>query len=269
MVTAYFDDSGTHDQSNVVVWAGVFGTPEQWKALDTDWRAKLKEPSPAIPAKEPIKTFHMHHCFNSTGEFEGWSRTETDFLVHELMQIILKHEISGYGFGVWRPDFDDLVSPDFFPMIGDPEGLCLRAVYTQSVEWVQRYTTEDRISYVFDDRPHRANENKLIFKAIKETRDARDQRPKLDEVTFGSASEVVPLQVADLFAWETYRGCVLLRDTNTHEPMRRPLSQLGESKRFAIQYANRDVISKIVAMAAEESSAFHEKFKKYMDGKAD
>src|SRR6266508_867733 len=86
MLTAHFDDSGTHDNSEVVVWAGLFGNEHQWKYFEELWRAKLAEPS---PGKLPLSRFHMYDCQQLDGEFAGWNRTATDFLVHELGGIIL------------------------------------------------------------------------------------------------------------------------------------------------------------------------------------
>jgi hypothetical protein len=72
MLIAYFDDSGSHTDSDVVIWNGLFGNHYQWRLFNELWEAKLKDPS---PGKEPLKRFHMFECQNSLGEFSGWSRT--------------------------------------------------------------------------------------------------------------------------------------------------------------------------------------------------
>ena len=84
MLEAYFDDSGTHDDSEIVLWAGLFGNRYQWEFFNQLWAKKLADPSPGKP---PIKRFHMVDCYNSTGEFAGWRRAATDFLAHELTNV--------------------------------------------------------------------------------------------------------------------------------------------------------------------------------------
>ena len=88
MLTTYFDDSGTHDDSDVVIIAGLSGNQYQWEAFENAWRAKLENPSPGKP---PLSRFHMYECQNALNEFAGWGRTATEFLAHELGQIIIRN----------------------------------------------------------------------------------------------------------------------------------------------------------------------------------
>jgi hypothetical protein len=109
MLAAYFDDSGTHKDSDIVLMAGAFGFPNQWDMFSEKWAKKLADPSPGKP---PLSRFHMTECQAATGEFAGWSRTETDFLVHELGTIILACGIYGFGGAMSRKSYDQLVVGD-------------------------------------------------------------------------------------------------------------------------------------------------------------
>jgi hypothetical protein len=57
VIECYFDDSGTHDASPVVVWGGVAGHAHYLDKLDKMWRALLQQP---CEGKRPIKSFSSY-----------------------------------------------------------------------------------------------------------------------------------------------------------------------------------------------------------------
>jgi len=44
MLRAYFDDSGTHDGSKIVVVAGIMGSESELLSLELLWRELLNDP---------------------------------------------------------------------------------------------------------------------------------------------------------------------------------------------------------------------------------
>jgi hypothetical protein len=113
----------------------------------------------------------MTECQSASGEFSGWSRVATDFLVHELTDILLRTALRGYGGAVPRKDWDELIKGDLLALHGDAEGRCVRNVYVYSINWAEVRAGGTSISYVFDDRPHRNNDNSLIFDIFRSLHD--------------------------------------------------------------------------------------------------
>jgi hypothetical protein len=98
MLGAYFDDSGTHQDANVVLVAGVFGTEWQLRSLDQLWQRNIS--NPLCGRKPPVRRFHAFDCDNSMGEFAGWKRVQTDYFCHQLRNTIICSPLTGLQFRV-------------------------------------------------------------------------------------------------------------------------------------------------------------------------
>jgi len=99
MLAAYFDDSGTHDDSAVVSWGGFVGTDTQWTAFNAAWRTKLAAP---LPGKPLLRKFGLADCERRRNEFFGYSGAESDLLQNEMREIIVKHRLLGVCYSVDR-----------------------------------------------------------------------------------------------------------------------------------------------------------------------
>jgi hypothetical protein len=104
---------GTHDQYDIVLVAGIFGTEGRLDCLDRNWKRHLNFVLDGC--RSPLRRFHAYDCYNSTGEFLGWSRTET---CHQLRTEIIQAEVAAYGIGCSRKDYDELVAGDYRAILG-------------------------------------------------------------------------------------------------------------------------------------------------------
>jgi hypothetical protein len=247
MLRAFFDDSGTHEgghwgPSKVVAVAGIFGTEAEMRGLEEGWRQHLARP--LCGTKPPLSRFHMTECQDSRGEFAGWTRTEADYFCHQLGTVIIESGVSAYGMACFRKDWDDLIVGDVRAILGDAEGNCVRNCFLKAATWAQMYTFDPEMMFFIDDRPHRQRENRLVFNVF-ETQSMPP--PELIGLSFVTSHKVIPLQAADLIAWEFYQyaldtlsaGKLILPKRNQFHRLRQEIAV------FDLQIARRESIQRI------------------------
>jgi hypothetical protein len=216
VLQAFFDDAGTHDSAEVVVWGGFVGTDEQWFDLDEKWRAKLAIPF-AKPElwKPPLSRFHLSPCAALDGEFKGYTRAESDSIQHDFRQIICDSGVVGISYSIDRPAYERLVTGDAQEFLGDAEqacfGACFNGAFAQSAK---HFPAEDRLMIVFDWVTDAARQAKLRAVADR-VEQAPGSRPHIVGAYFGKVINNTPLQAADIIATENYWDAqAFLRDHN-------------------------------------------------------
>jgi hypothetical protein len=239
MISAYFDDSGTHDASKIVVMAGIVGTESEMMSLEGLWREHLERPLGG--RKEKLSRFHAIDCDRSTGEFARWSRVETDYYKHELRAAIIRSHVAAYGFACVRKDWDDIIQGDVRDILGDPEGQAVRNCFVSALKWARENTFDPQIAFVFDDRPHRARENRAVFDAFQRW----GHPPELVGISFLTSHKIIPLQAADLFAWEFNRHAHEVLSKGLRTPASQEMLHFAGNMQLRCQLAQRDKIAQI------------------------
>jgi hypothetical protein len=207
-------------------------------SLDRNWRQHLE--APLCGRKSRISRFHAYECDNSTGEFERWTRTETDYFRHQLRTVIFEADVAAYGMAVSRKDWDELIVGDLRSVLGDPERFSINQCFVKSLAWAQSHTFDPRMSYVFDNRPS------AVQRYAGTVYDAFSQHlqppPTLVGYSFLSSKEILPLQAADLVAWELYRYAKAILRNGLHTPAPKEILHLRKNMLFDAQIAQRDRI---------------------------
>jgi hypothetical protein len=218
MFTAYNDESGHPEQSAVVV-AGLLASDNQWKQFERNWRDTLQEFG--------ITRFHANEFFHSVGEFRTWADHKKNPAASEARQRFLRSLIShmklrvqlSYSHTVRMADYRK-VNEIYFLQAIRPYELVGRTAVKTIAEWAGRNRIpENRIKHVFEDGPK--------HKGFLESRIKKD---KGFEPTFKRKEEAIPLQAADLLAYETRLAIrdIFERGVTDFEDLRYPLRMLEQ-----------------------------------------
>lgn len=81
--TAYLDESGTHDDSPIMLMGGYLGNTEQWAAFDNAWKSLLES--------EGIPYSHAKDLAQGRKQFKGWRRKRRVQFVEKASQLKALH----------------------------------------------------------------------------------------------------------------------------------------------------------------------------------
>jgi hypothetical protein len=193
VLKAFFDDSGTHLNSDVVVMGGLIAPEDGWAALEVEWAEAL--------ADLGLRKMHMASCEGRRGQFKNMERGERDRVVARFRGIIerLKGRMlfSAVSRAVWQKVASTTILGRAFP---DPIDYCFNSCMRHAME--SRRTTapiREPVVVTFDSREQSISQWAPLAKGYE-----KRWPDRVAGFSFGSMEKVLPLQAADIIAYEVF-----------------------------------------------------------------
>lgn len=96
-LTAYFDESGTHDDSPVAAMAGFVGDKRQW--------AKFEKRIRKLFTRFKVSAYHTVDIRRTKADFKGWSVDRKIEFLDEFQHITNETMLSGVAAFIRRDDY--------------------------------------------------------------------------------------------------------------------------------------------------------------------
>jgi len=100
ILTAYLDESGTHDGSPLTMMAGYVGYSGAWRKFDRKWSNALR--------KEGISHFHAKDFVKGSGEFRRWTEQRKLRFIDKADILCKAHCIFGFASSFSNSDYESI-----------------------------------------------------------------------------------------------------------------------------------------------------------------
>jgi hypothetical protein len=190
LLKTFMDETGTHEDAELVAVAGYISRPKTWREWTKDWNR----------AKRPIKVFHATDCANFRGEFEGWDKDRRDDFVSKLLPVIPAHELAGIVIGIRLDHLEDALKPhpELLEMFGTPYTACFQWAVSIIMEIATERGRGERMAFI-----HEVNDYKgEAIRAFEYVKQFLNPRSIPMTIAFGTKADYPPLQAADVLAYE-------------------------------------------------------------------
>lgn len=269
---AYMDESGTHDQSEIIAVAGYLATYEQWTSFEKEWNLVMDHYA--------VKDFHMKNFEGRYDEFKWenywfwpWAEDTRKNFIERITTICQQHTIMGLGCAVVREQYERLLPQQMQGDFKHPYHFCLWACMSMLLNVGKGRWRSDSgsveaqlasikpVNFLFDHKPGRfplgstmvsweawAQE---LYQRVKAGLDPEGKG--LGEITFGKRQEYPQLRAADLIVFETAR-LRLHQLREPERPIRRSMDVLRKDFNLLITFLTevrlRNFVKTIEGVAA-------------------
>jgi Protein of unknown function (DUF3800) len=191
VIKVYMDESGTHEGSQVLCAGAYIGKSKDWRAFTKAWNL----------AKKPIKVFHAVDCANLAEGFEGWTDDDRDKYVARLLLVLTSQVLLGLGVGFHMKALKEALSdrPDLDNVLGSPYAACFLITLPLIIQHMESLGGNARVAFFHEQNDYHG----LALQSFRWVPANRDSHTAPMSLRFGSKADFVPLQVADVLAYET------------------------------------------------------------------
>jgi hypothetical protein len=207
MLRAFIDDSGSGGNSTWYVLAGYLGTPKGWASFGSQWMEALQ----AHPRIGYFKASEAE-SLRSDGQWAGITKEQRDAKIDLLIEVIRRCARRAVCVRMRQRDYDELVKGNIPPAWDRPYYFLFTIMIGAAINIERLDGTSEPVEFVFDsDQTHERG-----FRAmLPELPRMQSIGGKLVNVTRADDKIALPLQAADLLAWQ------IRRFFSVNEPRRR------------------------------------------------
>ncbi len=265
MLYAYMDDSGTHEGSHSCVIAGYFGGVNRWKEFERRWKDVLD--------RNAVDEFHAREFWKhtaggeGTGKYRGWSRKKRREFMEELLGVIGCTEIYPFASGVLRSEWMRLTvrerkilcggkPPNLASVSANPIFLPFQQCVARSAIYCKPGI---RIHFVFDDDKKTSAWAPSCYQQLKALV-TEEGHPEIENIlgdlTFADSKIAMPLQAADLLAYEAYKYAQKANENKSqkiHPVYARALKRMRDRDDFWL--FDRPRLQSIIPRSLDESQS--------------
>jgi hypothetical protein len=136
MLTVFGDESHDEKQQRIFAVAGILGSQEEWDELTPRWLIRTGG-----------KAFHAADCESDQGEYKGVPHRENLKLYADLVKMISKTKMLGYGVAM-DLEAHKISFPDVVENI--PYQKCFEQVVIYFAERAYLHIPQQKVEFVFD-----------------------------------------------------------------------------------------------------------------------
>jgi len=196
MFRAYFDESGTHDESRAVCLGGYVSTVAAWDRLEIEWNVML--------ANENLEILHRVDLENFRKEFKDWDDKRRKRLLVKATRLIRAYTMKGLFGAVFKKDFERTMPECVQRAFGGPYGWLVHDAMIGIGHWGEDRGQTAPVEYVFEEGAHGRKQVERMFKTL-----GKDKhwgaKLLLGGWSFAKKENVVQLQTADILVYEVYK----------------------------------------------------------------
>lgn len=197
MLKAFADDSGSGGDSVWSVLAGYVGTVDAWDRFDSPWQDALHR----HPRIEYFKASEAE-SLRPDGQWAGITERQRDEKINSLIDVIGQHARRPVCVRLKQIDYDEIIKGNIPPAWDSPYYIML-PILAGAIINIERLDGEGESVHLVLDRDDRHQRKFGLLRPAMLPMAALSG--KLVNVTREDDKEFLPLQAADLLAWQIRR----------------------------------------------------------------
>jgi len=204
------DDSGSGGDSQYFILAGFKASIPTWASFADEWEVVLHQ-------TPRIEYFKMSEAESLKGQFSGCDPTTRDKKVNDLITVIERHDLWAGCCAVDGVGYEEIAAANMPPRYDNPYLLAfarLLSIFSGQEQYygassaseiwmpTTKPSTYTPVDFVFDRQPGKETAARRLYDRLIEIEPYTKMIGNLD---YRSDKEFLPLQAADLAAWQHRR----------------------------------------------------------------